>query len=486
MLRHDSRARQGGANAAPAGRDAEVRLARLAGLYLGAFLSTFAFNAATVALPLIGQKLHADAGQQNLVVAGYGAAFAALLIVGGRVGDLAGRRRMFIAGMTAFALASAAAACAATPGILLAARVLQGASGALATPQILATIRVVVSPSGRLRAVAAFGASGGLGAALGQVLGGALVSWSPFGLGWRAVFVLCAALAVASAVGGVAVPETRSPAEDDVDPGGAGLLAAGIAALIAGVSIGPSAGWPWWTIAALALVPIAAFATWRWESARERRGRAPVLPPSILRIRALQLALVAVAVFFTGYGGLLYVFAIALQQGLGLSPLASGISIAPLAVAVAVGSSFLQSAARRLGPRTMPVGAAVQALGLAGLTATVLHRFGAGTPWQMLPTLVIIGLAQALLFGPLIDRVVGSIPATDAGLASGLFGTVQQLALALGVAAAGAVYAPIAASHGAQAGFTTTLALDGACALALIVLTGRGGGAGGHDSTHGS
>jgi MFS family permease len=471
MLRRDSLGGHQAAQSGQSGQEAGVRLARLAGLYLGAFLSTFAFNAATVALPLIGQDLHADAGQQNLVVAGYGAAFAALLVVGGRAGDLAGRRRMFIIGMTSFALASAAAAGAANPGILLGARVLQGASGALATPQILATIRVVVNPSGRLRAVAAFGAFGGLGAALGQVLGGALVSWSPFGLGWRTVFVLCAVLAIASAAGAIAVPETGSPSEDGVDLGGAAWLAAGIAALITGVSVGPSAGWPWWTIAALALVPIAALALWRWESARECRGRTTVLPPSVLRIRALQAALVAVAVFFTGYGGLLYVFAIALQHGLGLSPLASGMSIAPLAVAVAVGSSFLQPVARRLGPRTMPVGAAVQALALTGLMATVLHQFGADTPWQMLPTLVIIGLAQALLFGPLIDRVVGSIPATEAGLASGLFGTVQQLALAVGVAGAGAVYAPIAATHGAQAGFAMTLALDGACALALVVLT---------------
>jgi MFS family permease len=471
MLRRDGRGRRGGRNAAPAAQEEGVRLGRLAGLYLGAFLSTFAFNAATVALPLIGQELHADAGQQNLVVAGYGAAFAALLVIGGRVGDLAGRRRMFIAGMTAFALASAAAACAPTPGVLLGARALQGASGALATPQILATIRVVVNPGSRLRAVAAFGAFGGLGAALGQVLGGALVSWSPFGLGWRAIFVLCAALAIASAVGAMAVPENGSPADGGIDPGGAAWLAVGIAALITGVSMGPSAGWPWWTIAALALVPLVLITMWRWESSRERRGCTTVLPPMALRIRALQLGLVTVAVFFAGYGGLLYVFAMALQHGLGLSPLVSGMSIAPLAVAVAVGSSFLQPVARRLGRHTMPVGAGVQALALVSLIVTVLHRFGTDTPWQTLPSLVILGLAQAMLFGPLIDRVVGSLPATDAGLSSGLFGTVQQLALALGVAASAAVYAPITTSHGAQVGFAMTLALDGVCALALIVLT---------------
>jgi len=472
MPRTDSHGHRGDRTAAPVtAREKGARPGQLAPLYLGAFLSTFAFNAATVALPLIGQDLHADTGQQNLVVAAYGAAFAALLVVGGRVGDLAGRRRAFIIGMTAFAIASAAAAAAATPGILLVARVLQGASCALATPQILATIRVAVSPGGRLRAVAAFGAFSGLGAALGQVLGGALVSWSPFGLGWRAVFVVCAVLAVASAAGAVTVPETRSPTDGGVDLGGATWLATGIAALITGVSIGPSANWPWWTIAALVLVPFVLLALWRRESSRERQGRAPVLPPSSLRIRALQIALVMTAVFFAGYGALLYVFAIALQHGLGLTPLASGLSIAPLAVAVAAGSSFLQPVARRVGPRTMPAAAGVQALALVGLIATVLHRFSADTPWQMLPTLVILGLAQAVLFGPLVDRVVGSLPATDAGLASGLFGTVQQLALALGVAAAGAVYTPIAASHTARVGFAMTLALDGICALALIVLT---------------
>ncbi|MER6441008.1 MFS transporter [Streptomyces sp. NPDC001185] len=470
MLRRKGYGR-GGHDAASTGPQEGTRPSRLFGLYLGAFLSTFAFNAATVALPLIGHSLHANAGQQELVVAAYGAAFAALLVVGGRIGDLAGRRRMFIVGMTAFAFASAAAACAATPGILLSSRVLQGVGGALATPQILATIRVVVRPGSRLRAVAAFGAFGGLGAASGQVLGGVLVSWSPFGLGWRAIFVLCAALAVASAISARAVPETGTTVKGGIDPGGAAWLAAGIAALVVGVSIGPSAGWPWWTIALLALVPVLLLTLWRWESSREHRGRITVLAPRALRIGALQLSLLAAAVFFIGYGGLLYVVAIALQHGLGLSPLASGMSIAPMAVAVAAGSFVLQPVARRLGYRTMPIGAGIQALALASLVATVLHRFNTGTPWQLLPTLVILGLAQALLFGPLIDRVVGSLPAADAGLASGLFGTVQQLALALGVAAAGAVYALVDARYGVQTAFAMTLVLDSICALALIVIT---------------
>ena len=133
-----------------------------------------------------------------------------------------------------------------------------------------------------------------------------------------------------------------------------------------------------------------------------------VLPPSALRIRALQLALIAAAVFFVGYGGgLLYVFAIALQHGLGFSPLASGMSIAPLAVAVAVGSSFAACSPVASARGRCLVRAAVQALALAGLVATVLHRFDSGTPWLMPPALVILGLAQAMPFGPLIDRVVG-------------------------------------------------------------------------------
>ena len=466
--------RQAAASTAPP-LQPQTRLIRLTGLFIGAFLSTFAFNSATVALPFIATDLHAGVGALELVIAVYGAAFAAILVTGGRLGDLLGRHRVFIGGMVTFALASVAAAAAPNMEILLGARALQGIAAAVATPQILATIGVVTEGTTRLWAIALFASAGGLGAVLGQVLGGALVTSSPFGLSWRAVFVFCFLLAVAAALSALPMPRTWAPVVGGIDSLGAGWLAVGISCLIVALSIGPTSGWPAWTVVLLVLVPVATALLWRHERHVEARGRSAVLPPSVLRRRPLQKALLMTAVFFTGYGGLLYVFATAMQHGLGLSALDAGLAIAPVAVAVTVTSALLAPITRRLGGATMRVGAVLQIVALVGAALIVLARFDGVTPWILIPALALFGIAQALLFGPLVDLVIAALPVDQAGLSGGLFGTVQQLSLALGVVVAGAVYTPVAEAAAPQHGFVAELLCDTGFAVVLLLLLLRRG-----------
>jgi len=454
----------------------QTRLLRLIGLFIGAFLSTFAFNSATVALPFIAADLDAGVGALELVIAVYGAAFAAILVTGGRLGDLVGRHRMFIGGMAVFALASAVAAVAPSMEILLGARALQGVAAAVATPQILATIGVVTEGVTRLRAIALFASAGGLGAVLGQVLGGALVTFSPFGLSWRAVFAFCCVLAIVSALSALPMPRTWARVVGGIDYLGAGWLAVGIGCLIVALSIGPTSGWPAWTIVLLGVVPLAAMLLWRHERRVEERGRSAVVPPTVLGRRPLLRALLMTAVFFVGYGGLLYVFATAMQHGLGLSALAAGLAIAPVAVAVTLASALLTRITRRLKGATMRVGAAMQIAALIGSALIVFARFDDFTPWILIPSLALFGVAQALIFAPLVDLVIAALPSEEAGLSGGLFGTVQQLSLALGVVIAGAIYTPITQASDAQLGFVAELVGDiGFAVVLLLLLLLRGG-----------
>jgi len=148
------------------------------------------FFIVNVALPTMARDLHASTALLELVVAGYATAYAVLLVVGGRLGDARGRRRTFLTGMTAFTITSLLCGLAPTATTLVVARVLQGASAALMVPQTLSTIQATGDADSRARALGWFGATGGLAAVTGQVLGGLLVAANLDGTGWRPIFLV--------------------------------------------------------------------------------------------------------------------------------------------------------------------------------------------------------------------------------------------------------------------------------------------------------
>lgn len=157
---------------------------------LGAALPMIDFFIVNVALPTIDHDLHAGPAMLEMVVAGYGVAYAMLLVLGGRLGDMIGRRRLFLWGLVAFGLTSLACGLAPDAGTLVAARVAQGAAAALLLPQVLATIQATTTGKRRAKAVSLYGGTAGVASAVGQVLGGLLVSVDLAGTGWRAVFLV--------------------------------------------------------------------------------------------------------------------------------------------------------------------------------------------------------------------------------------------------------------------------------------------------------
>lgn len=441
---------------------------------LGAALPLIDFFIVNVALPTIDRDLAAGPAVLELVVAGYALAYAVLLVVGGRLGDMAGRRRLFLLGMAAFGLTSLA--CGLAPGAwtLVGARVAQGAAAALMLPQVLATIQAATSGHRRARAMSLYGATAGLSMVAGQMLGGVLVAAAPlssvFGqsAGWRSVFLVNVPVAAVGLVlAARAVPETRSDRPAPVDVPGTLLLTASLVTLLAPLTEGRAAGWPVWTWVCLALFPFSAYAFYRVELRADRLGREPLVPPSLLRLESLRRGLALVVPFSIGFGGFMFVIAVALQQGLRLGPAAAGLALAPMAAAFFAASLAGPRLVRRYGSRVVTAGGLIQATGVLVLALTVWGRWPGLGPLGLLPGVAVAGLGQGLQLPVLFRIVLSGVPAARAGVGGGVMTTTQQASLALGVATLGALFLSLVPGSGMRDALVVTLLVQ----LAAVVLT---------------
>src|SRR5690242_2922386 len=272
-------------------------------LLAGAFLPIADFFIVNVALPTINRSLHASPATLELIVAGYGTAYAATLVLGGRLGDRYGRHHLFLVGLLAFILTSLACGLSPTIWVLIAARVVQGISAARVVPQVLATAHTTLEGERKARALALYGATSGIAAVVGQLVGGLLVSANIASSSWRPIFLVnvpvgIIVLLVASRI----VPATRSPHPVGIDLPGTVGFAATLVALLAPLTEGHSLGWPWWTWLLLAVAVILGAITFLIEKRSEARGEVPLLPPSLLKLPSMSRGLVMVLIFSIGFG----------------------------------------------------------------------------------------------------------------------------------------------------------------------------------------
>ncbi len=420
------RAASGPARAIPAGQepvrhhDHPTPVLGALGLFtvlLGAALPLIDFFIVNVALPTIDRDLDAGPALLELVVAGYGLAYAVLLVLGGRLGDMVGRRRLFLIGMAAFGITSLACGLAPDAWTLVGARVAQGAAAALMLPQVLATIQAATRGPRRARAMSLYGATAGLSMVAGQILGGVLVAAAPmasvFGesAGWRSVFLVNVPVVVVGLVlAARAVPETRSDRPAPVDVPGTLLLALSLVTLLAPLTEGRAAGWPLWTWLSLALFPFSAYAFCRVERRADRLGRVPLVPPSLLRLDSLRRGLALVVPFSIGFGGFMFVIAVALQQGLRLGPAAAGLSLAPMALAFFGASLAGPRLVRRYGTRVVTAGGLIQAVGVVVLALTAHYAWQGLGIRGLLPGVAIAGLGQGLQLPVLFRIVLSDVP----------------------------------------------------------------------------
>lgn len=453
---------------APGEEPSELGPVGVAVLLLGAFLPIVDFFVVNVALPTINQTLDASPPALELVVAGYGTVYAALLVVGGRLGDAFGRRRVFVAGLIGFTITSLLCGLAPTIGALVACRLAQGATAALIVPQVLATFQAALPPERRAKALGLYGATAGIASVVGQVVGGLLVTADIAGTEWRPIFLVNVPIGLlALAVVFRHVPATRSEHPASVDLLGTVLFAATLTALLVPLTEGRTVGWAAWTWLVLGLAPVLAAATYVVERRVERTGAAPLLPPSLLRVRSMRRGLGLGLPFFLSFGGFMFVFALTVQDGLHADALHSGLAIAPFALAFLAGSLLTPRAIARFGRAALGGGAVLQTVGLAVLALTVDADWPHVPLPALAPGLAIAGFGQAFVFGSLFRLVLADVPPHLAGIGGGVLVTLQQSGLALGVATLGTLYLGIGTGGSA---FATILAIQ--CALALVMAVG--------------
>ncbi|KIZ18409.1 MFS transporter [Streptomyces natalensis] len=435
---------------------------------LGAALPMIDFFIVNVALPTIDHDLHAGPAMLEMVVAGYGVAYAMLLVLGGRIGDMAGRRRLFLWGLAAFGLTSLACGLAPDAWTLVAARVAQGAASALLLPQVLATIQATTTGRGRAKAVSLYGGTAGVSSAVGQVLGGLLVSADLAGTGWRAVFLVNVPIAAVAWLLAVrTVPETRSPHPSRVDGPGTALLALTLITLLLPLTEGRAAGWPLWSWLLLAVFPFAALAFVLVERHAERVGRTPLVPPSLLRIPSVRSGLAMLIPFSIGFGGFMFEVAVALQSGLHYGPLAAGVSLAPLCIAYFAASLAGPRLVQRFGRRVVIAGSLIQGTGLIALALTVHAGWPGISVAGLAPSMAVLGVGQGLLLPTVMRIVLSELPAAQAGVGGGVMVTTQQSGLALGVATLGTLFLALLPSAGIRDALLAALLAQ----LAIVIGT---------------
>jgi EmrB/QacA subfamily drug resistance transporter len=425
------------------------RWAALAVMLIAAYMDLLDTTIVTVALPSIQRDLGASDAVLPWVAAGYTMAFALALITGGRLGDIYGRKTMFLIGVAGFIAASALSGLATGPGLLVAARAVQGTTAAIMIPQLLTVIQVGFHQAERPRAFGLYGMVLALGGVSGPLLGGLLTEADLLGWGWRSIFLINVPVGLLALAGSaVLMTESTPRRRPRLDPLGTVLATLGLLALVYPLVEGRELGWPIWAFLAMATsVPLLAL-FWVHERRRGRADASPLVDPRLFRTRSLIAGLLVALVFFasTGY---FFVLTLHLQAGLGFGPLLTGTAFLPFALGVVVGSGAAARLVPRLGRTVVTAGAAAEAAGILGMILTVDRSGDALEAWHLAPSLVLAGLGLALVSATLVTITLSGVPADHAGSASGLVNTTLQLGSAVGVAALGALFfGLLTAEHG--------------------------------------
>jgi EmrB/QacA subfamily drug resistance transporter len=409
----------------------EVRSKNLALLLLAMtqFVIVIDASIVNVALPSIGQHLHFARADLSWVVNSYTLTFGGFLLLGGRMADLFGRRRMFMIGLILFSVASLAGGIAQSEGWLIAARAVQGLGAAVVSPAALSIITTTFADgSERNRALGIWGAVAGAGGAAGVLLGGVLTS----GLSWRWVLFVNVPIGLAAAA---MAPRTLVESRGDTatrsfDLPGAVTVTAGLALLVYAVVDAVNAGWG--STATLlrlagAAVLLVAFVL------IELRQRSPLMPFSIFRLRTLRGSNIVGLLIGMSLFSMFFFISLYLQNVLHYSPIKTGISYLPLAVGIIVSAGVASQLVTRLGFKT-PLIAGLLLIAAGLLWFSQVPGTGGSFAADVLGPSLLAAFGLGLAFVPVtIAAVTGTSP-HEAGLASGLINTSQQVGGALGLA----------------------------------------------------
>ena len=381
-----------------------------------------------IALPSAQHALGFNDSDRQWVVTAYSLAFGSLLLLGGRLADLLGRKLVFLVGIVGFAASSALAGAAGGFEVLVVGRALQGLFGALLAPAALSLLNTTFTDAKeRAKAFGIFGAIAGAGGGIGLLLGGLLTEH----LSWRWTLYVNLIFAVLAFTGGLVFLKRGAPANrPKLDIPGVLLVSAGLFGLVYGFSNAETHHWSspqtWGFLAAGALL-IAAF-TW-WQT----RAEHPLLPLRVLLDRNRGASFIAVGISGAGMFGVFLFLTYYLQATMGYSPVRTGLAFLPMIGALMVTAQLSTNLLiPRLGPKpVVPVGMGMAAAGMVWLTGLGLSS---GYATSVLPALLVTGLGLGLVMPPAMSLATAGIRPQDAGVASAMVSTMQQIGGSIGTA----------------------------------------------------
>src|SRR5688572_944325 len=404
----------------------------LALLLLVQFMVVLDIAIVNVALPSIQTDL--GFSQENLqwVVSAYALFFGGFLLLGGRVSDIVGRRRVFVAGLIVFTGASLLSGLAWSEGALIAARALQGLGAAMITPAALSILSTTFAEGKeRNAALGAWGGVGAFGAVAGVLLGGVLTD----ALSWEWIFYVNIPVGVLALVlTPFLIGESRDATAESYDVPGAVLVTGGLVTLVYAITQANSYGWG--SIETIGLftaagVILAGFLGW------EARAKDPLMPFSIFRLRTLVGANVAGLILGTAMFGMFLMLTLYMQQVLGYSPMKTGVAYLAVAGTAIIWSGVAAQLVNRVGVKPVLV------VGMTALTAGLVYFTQVsvgGSYWtDLFPGFLLIAVGLGFSFVPISIAALAGVQPAEAGLASGLINTSQQIGGALGIAALSAI-----------------------------------------------
>jgi EmrB/QacA subfamily drug resistance transporter len=395
---------------------------------LAQFMVVLDATIVNVALPSIQKGLHFSPSSLQWVVNAYTLVFGGFLLLGGRAGDLLGRKRLFIAGVAVFSLASLLNGLAQSSTMLIVGRGLQGLGGALLSPAALSIITTTFTDqSERTRALGVWSAIAAGGGAVGLLLGGVLTDVAS----WEWNFFVNVPVGIATLLATIRwVPESRAQMKHRTfDLAGAISVTAGLVVIV--FAIVKAQPWGWGSAKTIGLLAAGA-ALLGLFAVIESRSKAPLMRLSIFKVRTLATADGVLLLVASGLFGMFFFASLYVQQILGYSPLRAGLAFLPITAGIVIGAGIAQQLIKRIGIRNLAlVGVTIAAAGLAWLIRLPVH--GSYTT-DLLAGLLPMSIGMGFTFVPITLLGTGGVKADDAGLASGLFNTAQQVGGSLGLA----------------------------------------------------
>jgi len=420
------------------------------------FMTILDVSIVNVALPSIGKSLHFTESNLQWVITAYAITFGGFLLLAGRLADLYGRRRVFVAGVIVFTLASLICGLAWSEGVLIASRAVQGLGAAIITPSALSIVMTTFEEGAeRNKALGIWGALGGGGAAVGVLAGGVLTKY----LGWEWIFFVNVPVgALALSLTPRFVRESRAEREKSQDWGGAIAVTSGLALLVYGVSEAPNHGWTSaWTLSRIAAAVVLLIAFLVVES----RAKDPLMPFRIFRIQTVAGAnaagLLLGAITFANF----FLLTLYVQQVLHYSALKTGITFVATAGSAILWAGLAQALTTKIGVKpVLAAGFVAMTAGSIYYTQIPVH----GSFWSaLLPGYLLIGFALPFTFIPISIAALAGVSHDEAGLASGLINTAQQIGGAVGVAVCSSVslsrFNHLVGTHGFASAFTSGTSL---------------------------